>query len=105
MNGQRRSLVMTGAAVLVFAAWLRRRFPHFRPVELLLSRATLLPPETQARVQKRLLQASYATMNLLLALSVLIQGEFIAQLLLGVIVPVIIVWYLLAHPETRALRG
>ena len=46
-----------------------------------------------------------ATMNLLLALSVLIQGEFIAQLLLGVIVPVIIVWYLLAHPETRALRG
>ncbi len=46
-----------------------------------------------------------AVVNLLLALSVLIQGEFIALLLLGVIVPVILVWYLLAQPETRALRG
>lgn len=46
-----------------------------------------------------------AVVNLLLALSVLIQGEFIAQVLLGLIVPVAVVWYLLAHPETRALRG
>lgn len=46
-----------------------------------------------------------AVVNLLLALSVLIQGEFLARELLWLIVPVILLWYLIAQPETRALRG
>lgn len=37
-----------------------------------------------------------AAVNLLLALSVLIQGEFVTRELLWLIVPVIIVWYLLS---------
>jgi hypothetical protein len=37
-----------------------------------------------------------AVLNLLLAASVLIQGEFVARLLLWMIVPLIVIWHLLA---------
>jgi SAM-dependent methyltransferase len=43
-----------------------RRYPRFRPFTLLLSRASLLPPDARSGVQKGLFKAVYATMNLLM---------------------------------------
>lgn len=46
-----------------------------------------------------------ATLNLLLALSVLLQGEFFTRAILWLIVPVIVVWYLLAPAGRQALTA
>jgi hypothetical protein len=45
-----------------------------------------------------------AVVNVLLVLSVLIQGELIAHALLWLIVPVTVVWYLLAPAGVKHLR-
>jgi hypothetical protein len=70
-----RGMLIAGIALLyIFFAWgLFKGRPWARPVGLIA-----------------------AAVNVLLVLSVLIQGELIAQALLWLIVPVSVVWYLLA---------
>jgi len=61
----RRGLTAT-AALAALATWGARRYPRFRPYTLLLSRASVLPPDARAGVQKWLFKAVYDTMNLLM---------------------------------------
>lgn len=53
----------------------------------------------------RSLGLTVAVVNLLLVLSVLIQGEAPVRALFWAITPVIILWYLLAQPVNRGGRG
>jgi len=53
----------------------------------------------------RSLGLTVAVVNLLLVLSVLIQGEALVRALLWAIVPVIMLWYLVARPVTPGDKG
>ena len=84
MMAYARGVLIAGIALLyIFFAWgLFKGHPWARPVGFIA-----------------------AAVNVLLVLSVLIQGELIAQALLWLIVPVSVVWYLLAPAGRQALKG
>jgi len=57
------------------------------------------------KVWARSLGLTVAVVNLLLVLSVLIQGEALVRALFWAIVPVIMLWYLVARPVTPGDKG